>query len=114
MDNVDLAYVCDVDESRMAQRVEQSGGAQGVTDMRRMLDDQSVDGVAIATPDHWHTPAALLAMEAGKHVYIEKPCTHNFREGQMLAKAVRESKCVMAHGTQSRSTVAAIGTYTRM
>jgi predicted dehydrogenase len=55
-------------------------------------------------PDHWHTPAALLALDAGKHVYVEKPCSHNIHEGRMLVEAVKRHKKVAAHGTQSRST----------
>ena len=71
-------------------------GRKGVADFRRILDDQSVDAVTIATPDHWHVPVALLALAAGKHVYVEKPCSHNVREGQLLvaaAKKTRQSRC---------------------
>ena len=71
----EIAYVCDVDEERLgkASRIHR---AKGVSDLRRMLDDPNIDGVTIAVPDHWHVPAALLALEAGKHVYVEKPvCT---------------------------------------
>jgi predicted dehydrogenase len=74
-----------------------------VGDFRSVLDDPSIDGVTIATPDHWHVPAALLSLEAGKHVYVEKPCCHNIREGQLLRAAVKKHGKVMAHGTQSRS-----------
>jgi len=59
--------------------------------------------VIIAAPDHWHAPAAILACEAGKHVYVEKPCSHNFRESQLLLAAARRTGVVVQHGTQQRS-----------
>jgi predicted dehydrogenase len=58
----------------------------------------------VATPDHWHSPAAILACNAGKHVYVEKPCSHNVREGRLLVEAARKNKRVVQHGTQVRST----------
>ena len=58
--------------------------AKGVSDFRRALEDKDVDALAIAAPDHWHAPATLLALDAGKHVYVEKPCGHNPREGELL------------------------------
>jgi predicted dehydrogenase len=75
----------------------------GVKDFRRILEDKSVQAVAIATPDHWHTPAAILAIKAGKNVYVEKPCCHNPREGEMLVEAARKYNRVVQHGTQRRS-----------
>ena len=90
--NAEIVYVCDVDETRLADGKKLAGGAQSVTDLRRILDDRSVDAVTIATPDHWHVPAALLALDAGKHVYVEKPCCHNMREGQLLLAAARKHK----------------------
>src|SRR6185295_6464606 len=98
-----LAYVADIDGQRLATAVTESNGAKGVSDFRRILDDKSIDGVTIPLPDHWHVPAALLALDAGKHVYVEKPCCHNIREGQLLRAAVKKHGKVMAHGTQSRS-----------
>jgi predicted dehydrogenase len=103
LSDAEIVYVCDIDPERLGKGVELSGGAKGVGDFRRVLDDPSIDGVTIATPDHWHVPAALLALEAGKHVYVEKPCCHNIREGQLLRAAVKKHGKVMAHGTQSRS-----------
>ena len=58
----------------------------------------------VATPDHWHSPAAILACDAGKHVYVEKPISHNIREGRLLVEAARRNKTLVQHGTQSRST----------
>ena len=77
--------------------------AKLVGDLREILDDPSIDAVSIATPDHWHAPAAIMACEAGKHVYLEKPCCHNFREGQLLVEAARRHQRVVQHGTQQRS-----------
>src|SRR5688500_11745052 len=105
-----VKYVCDVAGAvagSSARSVETKGkGAAAptaVADMRRVLDDKDVDVVVIATPDHWHAPAAILAIQAGKHVYVEKPCCHNPREGEMLLKAARDHKRVVQHGTQRRS-----------
>ena len=72
--------------------------------MRRVLDDKSVQAVIMATPDHWHAPGAILAANAGKHVYVEKPCSHNLREGRLMIEAAAKNKTVMQVGTQSRST----------
>ena len=106
MPNVEVAYVCDVDDSRRATAAKsldiKSGKA--VSDMRRVLDDKSVDAVIVATPDHWHSPAAILACEAGKHVYVEKPISHNIREGRLLVEASARNRTLVQHGTQSRST----------
>jgi predicted dehydrogenase len=68
------------------------------------LDDPAVDAVFIATPDHWHAPASILALDAGKHVYVEKPCCHNIREGRLMMEAVQRSGKMLQVGTQSRST----------
>jgi predicted dehydrogenase len=103
--DVDIAYVCDIDEHRLAEQVARTEGrAKPVGDLRRILDDASVDAVTIPLPDHWHVPAALLALDAGKHIYVEKPCSHNIREGRLLVDAVHRHRKVAAHGTQSRST----------
>src|SRR5438094_1610964 len=73
--NVELAYVCDVDENRRQNAIKKLDvePRRAVGDLRKILDDKSVDAVVIATPDHWHSPAAILAVNAGKHVYVEKP-----------------------------------------
>ena len=104
IENVEVAYVCDPD-SRRAGTTRQALGnnSQAVQDFRIALDDKSVEAVIVATPDHWHAPAALLALEAGKHVYVEKPCSHNVREGRLLVESARRNKLVVQHGTQSRS-----------
>jgi len=104
----EVAYVCDVD-SRAAERTIaglaelQEGRAQGVTDFRRALDDPAVDALVIAAPDHWHTPAAILAMQAGKDVYLEKPCSHNPHEGELISAAQGKYGRVVQMGNQQRS-----------
>ncbi len=106
--DVSIACLCDVDERvypRAAQEVEQQCGKRPplITDLRRALDDKSIDAVVIATPDHWHAPATLLACDAGKDVYVEKPASHNLREGRWMVEAARRAGRIVQHGTQSRS-----------
>lgn len=105
---VEIAYICDVDERNIGKAIEsvmknQDQKPQGVTDFRRILDDKSVDALVIATPDHWHAPAAIAACAAGKHVYVEKPCSHNAQEAMWLVEAARKHNRVVQHGTQRRS-----------
>jgi predicted dehydrogenase len=107
--DVEVAYVCDVDGDRLAEgaaTVEKGSGKapEAVGDLRRVLDDRRVEAVWIATPDHWHAPAAILALDAGKHVYVEKPCCHNIREGRLMVDAAKRSGKHVQVGTQSRST----------
>src|SRR5262245_21060249 len=107
--DVRIAYVCEVDQDRLDQAgkaVEKASGQapRAVKDMRKVFDDGAVDAVVIATPDHWHAPAAILALGAGKHVYVEKPCSHNLREGRLLVQAAARAKKVVQTGTQTRST----------
>lgn len=104
--HVEVAYVCDVDESRRQAAAKSLGidSSRAVADLRRILDDKSVAAVIVATPDHWHSPASILACDAGKHVYVEKPISHNIREGRLLALAAERNRTLVQHGTQSRST----------
>jgi predicted dehydrogenase len=107
--DVQIAYVCDPDAQRLAkaaQAVESAGGKlpRVVPDLRQVLDEKAVDAVWIATPDHWHGPAAILACDAGKHVYVEKPCSHNIREGRLMVEAARRHRRIVQVGMQSRST----------
>ena len=106
--DTEIAWVCDPDANRQAAAVQAVATATGRTprsdrDLRRVLEDRSVDAVIIATPDHWHAPATILACEAGKHVYVEKPCSHNIREGRLMVEAARRCRRVVQVGTQSRS-----------
>lgn len=104
--NVEIAAVSDIDSERLAAQQARVGSqAHAADDLRRVLDDPSIDAVTIALPDHWHVPAALLALKAGKHVYVEKPCSHNVREGRMLVDAAAaHPQLVVAHGTHARAT----------
>ncbi len=106
--DVDIAYLCDVDEKvfeRAAKIVEEKKGKRPklAGDIRRVLDDKSVDAIVIATPDHWHAPATILACQAGKDVYVEKPASHNIREGRLMVEAARRHKRIVQVGTQARS-----------
>ena len=99
-----IAYACDPDRGHAENLRKRLGADHAVGDLRRILDDRAVDAIVIATPDHWHAPAALLACQAGKHVYVEKPCSHNIVEGRRMIEAARRSGLVMQVGTQTRST----------
>ncbi len=106
--DVSLAYACDADRNRAsaaAKTVEKVAGRapRPVQDLRAVLEDKGVDAVWIATCDHWHAPAAILAADAGKHVYVEKPCSHNLREGRLMIEAARRHRRTMQVGTQRRS-----------
>jgi predicted dehydrogenase len=101
-----LVAVCDVDPGRRDKAARELPNAEGVAqieDFREVIDNPGIDSVSVATPDHWHAPIALAAMKVGKHVYIEKPCCHNVREGVLLAEAAKRYKVCVQHGTQSRS-----------
>ena len=107
--DVRLAYVCDPDAKRAAQaaaEVEKICGKapKPIADLREVLDDPAIEAVTVATPDHWHGPATILACDAGKHVYVEKPAAHNVREGRLMIEAARRKDRVVQVGTQSRST----------
>src|SRR5215510_8004077 len=98
-----VEYLVDVDErviGAAADVVEKAGKKRpkAERDMRRVFDDKNIDAVVIATPDHWHTPAAIMACDAGKDVYLEKPCSHNLREGKLLVETVRKTKRIVQHG----------------
>ena len=87
-----ISYVCDVDSnilSKFADSTRQEMGEAPVAekDFRRILDQKEVDAITIATPDHWHAPMSIAALQAGKHVYVEKPCSHYPAEGKMLIAA---------------------------
>ena len=106
--NVEIAYICDVDDRAITKGVKETAKRQktepkGLKDFRKALEDKSLDAVSIATPDHWHAPMAILSLAAGKHVYLEKPCSHNPYEGELLIEAVRKSKRVFQMGNQRRS-----------
>ena len=106
--NVEIAYVCDVDSRALARVVELVGNKQmkkpqGIVDVRKLLDDKSLDILVCAAPNHWHAPATILGCGAGKHVYVEKPCSHNAKEGELAIAAARKNDRVVTMGTQRRS-----------
>ena len=103
-----ISHVCDVDLNilkKFAAATEQQMGEPVVSDQdfRKLLSIKEIDAVTIATPDHWHAPMAILALAAGKHVYVEKPCSHNPAEGVMLIQAQKKSGKLVQMGTQQRS-----------
>jgi predicted dehydrogenase len=107
--NTTVAYLCDVDSLVLARALVDTSPLQAtppktVTDFRRVLEDKKVDALVIAAPDHWHTPAAILALDAGKHVYVEKPSGHDPREDELIVAAARKhDKLHVQLGTQARS-----------
>ncbi|HKO15420.1 MAG TPA: Gfo/Idh/MocA family oxidoreductase [Gemmatimonadaceae bacterium] len=109
--NTELAYLCDVDARVLARAQAElqtsataaAAAPRAIADFRRALDDRNVDVLSIAAPDHWHTPAAILAMQAGKHVYVEKPCGHDPYEGELIVQAQRKYRRVVQMGNQQRS-----------
>lgn len=108
IEGVEVAYVCDVDDRAIAKGIKETAKHQkaepkGIKDFRKVLEDKSVDAITIATPDHWHAPMAILGLAAGKHVYVEKPCSHNPREGELLIQAVDKYQRVCQMGNQRRS-----------
>jgi predicted dehydrogenase len=106
--NVEIAYLVDPDTRLFADRSKavrhRSGKApKCVQDLRTVLDDKDLDVVTIAAPNHWHSLLAIWACQAGKDVYVEKPCSHNVFEGRKLVEAARKYDRIVQHGTQSRS-----------
>jgi len=106
--NARITHVCDVDLNTMkkfAAETEKEMGEAPATDQdfRNILKDKTVDAITIATPDHWHAPMAIAGLQAGKHVYVEKPCSHNPAEGAMLVAAQRKCGKLAQMGTQQRS-----------
>jgi predicted dehydrogenase len=102
--NVDFTAVCDVYAPRAAEARAWAGPrAREFGDFRRVLEMKEVDAVVIATPDHWHGIPAVLACEAGKDVFVEKPLAYSIREGRKVVEAARKNRCVMQVGTQQRS-----------
>jgi predicted dehydrogenase len=103
-----ISHVCDVDSNilkKFADSVQQEMGEAPVAekDFRNILEQKDVDAVTIATPDHWHAPMAIAGLQAGKHVYVEKPCSHNPAEGEMLIEAQEKYRKLVQMGTQQRS-----------
>ena len=102
--NVEFVAVCDLYPPRLAEAREWAGpSAKAYKDFRRLLEQKDVDAVLIATPDHWHAIPTMLACQAGKDVYVEKPLSHNVREGRAIIEAARRHNRIVQVGTQQRS-----------
>ena len=103
-----ISHVCDVDSNilkKFADSVQHEMGEPTASekDFRKILEQKDIDAITIASPDHWHTPMAIAGLQAGKHVYVEKPCSHNPAEGEMLVQAQQKYKKLVQMGTQQRS-----------
>lgn len=106
--DVEVAYLCDIDTRRLPDPASQVRQAKGhepklEQDIRRVLDDKSVDAVVMATPDHWHALGTIWAVQAGKHVYVEKPTSHSIWESRKMVEAARKHDRVVQVGAQCRS-----------
>jgi predicted dehydrogenase len=106
--DVDIAYLAETDPKRLEVGMKmvtekQGSSCQGVKDFRTFLDDKSLDAVFIATPNFWHTPAAILAMKAGKHVYVEKPGSSNPHEAELIVAAAKKYGRLVQMGNQRRT-----------
>jgi len=106
--NCEIIYICDVDRDSMAKCIDRISRMQGsapkaAPDFRHALEDKQLEAMVIAAPDHWHAPAAILACKAGKHVYVEKPCSHNPHEGELLVAAAKKYNRKVQMGSQRRS-----------
>ncbi len=106
--NTEVSHICDVEDKALKKGLDAVKEAVGKTpksekDIRKMLDVKSIDAVYLAPPDHWHAPAAIMSCVAGKHVYVEKPLSHNPAEGEMAIQAARKYNRVVQMGSQRRS-----------
>ena len=110
LENVDIKTLCDIDANLESSRVNDAQlkdvaayRPNFVQDMRRVLEDKDIDAVLIATPNHWHALATLWALDAGKHVYVEKPSSHTVWEGRKMVEAAAKHKKIVQVGTMNRS-----------
>ncbi|HET7841696.1 MAG TPA: Gfo/Idh/MocA family oxidoreductase [Terriglobia bacterium] len=117
--NVEIAAVCDVDENVIAKRLAtcRRWGWRSLQRSRTCAScwkTNPFDAVSIATPNHWHSLMTIWACQAGKDVYVEKPCSHNLWEGRQLVKAAEKYGRIVQHGTQSRSAKAMLKAQRRL
>ena len=108
MKGVEITYLIDPDTRTYGRRLRQIAGRGGkepqvIKDVRQALDDKNLDAISIATPNHWHALITIWACQAGKDVYVEKPCSHNVHEGRIAVEAAKRFNRIVQHGTQSRS-----------
>ncbi|HVR36208.1 MAG TPA: Gfo/Idh/MocA family oxidoreductase, partial [Methylomirabilota bacterium] len=97
-----VVALCDVDARVMSRRAGELPGVQTYTDLRRLLENEDIDAISIATTNHWHSLMTVWACQAGKDVYVEKPCSHNVFEGRKCVEAARKYNRIVQHGTQTR------------
>jgi predicted dehydrogenase len=107
MEGVRLAALCDVDRNVLDKRAkkfeDKNIKLDKYVDIRELLENKNIDAISIATTNHWHSLATIWACQAGKDVYVEKPCSHNVFEGRKCVEAARKYKRIVQHGTQSRA-----------
>ncbi|MDP6444186.1 MAG: Gfo/Idh/MocA family oxidoreductase, partial [Pirellulaceae bacterium] len=115
-DNVEIAYLIDPDKNVLANAVKSVAARtdgkytpKGVTDVREALADKNVDAISVATPNHWHSLITIWGAQAGKHVYVEKPMSHDCQEGRVVVEAQKKYGVVIQHGTQTRSSASVAG-----
>jgi predicted dehydrogenase len=107
--NLEIGTVCDVDSRTIPKAIKsitdagQANAPKGEKDCRKVLQDKTLDAIYIATPDHWHAPLTIMGCQAGKHVYVEKPLSHNPREGEIAIAAARKYSRIVQMGAQRRS-----------
>jgi predicted dehydrogenase len=107
--DVEVAALCDVDSNLFSEMIKNNYTDKGLKspktygDMRKLFEDKSIDAVTVVTPNHWHTLAAIWAMQAGKHVTVEKPVSHDFWEGKQLVAASKKYNVVVQDGAEQRS-----------
>jgi predicted dehydrogenase len=107
--NAEVTYICDVDTRVFKKALKSVADAKQANvprteqDFRKALTDKNLDAIYIATPDHWHTPLTILGLEAGKHVYVEKPLSHNPHEGELAVAAAKKYNKIVQMGAQRRS-----------
>ncbi len=113
-DNVEIVSLIDPDENVLRRAVEnvnkkQGGMCRGFKDVRKALEDPELDAISIATPNHWHSLMTIWGAQAGKHVYVEKPMSHDIAEGRVAVEAQKKYGVVVQHGTQQRSSAGIAG-----
>lgn len=114
LENVNVAALCDVDENLFAERIKthftnkNRNAPKIYTDLRKLYEDKEIDAVSVVTPNHWHALAAIWAIQAGKHVSVEKPCCHTIYEGQKLVEAAEKYNVIVQDGAEQRSNSCAI------
>ena len=109
LENVEVRALCDIDKNLFPERVKKYFTDKGLReprlyqDLRKLYEDKDIDAVSVVTPNHWHALASIWAIQAGKHVSVEKPCCHNIYEGQKLVEAAKKYRVIVQDGAEQRS-----------